>query len=81
MRRGGSRRLALWTALQRVLAVLLLPPAYGIALCVVLVIRLHSPVPILFLLSMERKDGVCFPMYKLRTMVVDADAALRKCLN
>jgi exopolysaccharide production protein ExoY len=81
MRRRASRRLALWTALQRVVAALFLPPAYGVALCVGLLIRLHSPGPILVRLSREGKDGVCFPMYKLRTMVIDADAALRKCLN
>jgi lipopolysaccharide/colanic/teichoic acid biosynthesis glycosyltransferase len=29
----------------------------------------------------EGKDGVCFSMYKLRTMVADSDAVLKKCLT
>ena len=70
----------LWNLLQRSVAVLLLLPAFVIILFVGVLISFNSPGAMLIHQTRVGKGGISFSIYKLRTMVVNADAELVKCL-
>ena len=77
----GSRRMQAWEWVQRGIAAALLLPALAIALAVGLLIRLGSRGPILIRHTREGRNGVCFAMYKLRTMVVDGEARIEEIIS
>ena len=76
----AERQMLPWYLLQRGLAVCLVIPALLIALLAGALIRLRSPGVILLRTTREGKDGARFSMYKLRTMIVDADVVLARSL-
>lgn len=69
--------LLLWEFAQRLLALLLIFPALVIALIFGLAIRIGSPGSLLVRQTREGKEGASFSMFKLRTMVVDAENYLQ----
>lgn len=73
----GRSRLAAWgkRLLDLCLAVVLLPVALPLLALCALAIKLDSPGPVFFLQERLGKDGVPFRLFKLRTMVVDAEQA------
>jgi lipopolysaccharide/colanic/teichoic acid biosynthesis glycosyltransferase len=69
-----------WEQMQRLVAVLLFVPAALIVLPVLLPIRFASPGPFLIQLEREGLHGVKFGMFKVRTMVPNADDLLKDLL-
>lgn len=81
MSRGSSASLELWEYAQRLLALILLPAALLIAGAFAALIRLGSPGPILIPQCREGRSGETFRIYKLRTMVLDAERVLDRELS
>lgn len=67
-----------WVALQRIIALLLLPAAVLPMLVCAAMIRAHNRGPIIIAQYREGIDGKPFRMFKLRTMYPDAHARLGK---
>ncbi len=70
-----------WECTQRFIAFLLIFPSFAIVLPFALIIFINSPGSILFKQSREGKNGKLFNMFKLRTMVVDAENFLQNYLK
>lgn len=72
--------LALWAHLGRVVALAVLAAGLPLMVGLALAIRLRHPGPFLFAQEREGRDGVRFRMWKLRTMVGDAEQVLERRL-
>jgi lipopolysaccharide/colanic/teichoic acid biosynthesis glycosyltransferase len=70
-----------WEYTQRLIAIFLFIPAFVILLPFGLYIYLNSPGAVFIKQLREGKKGSLFHMYKLRTMVLDAENYLQKYLN
>lgn len=71
----------IWEFIQKLLAFLLAIPALIVVIPLGLLIKTHSSGPILFRTMREGKQGKCFLMYKMRTMVDNAEDILGKTLD
>ncbi len=72
---------AIKSAIDRVVAAVLLVVALPVIAVCALLIRLSSPGPVIFRQVRVREHGRTFLMYKLRTMTVDAEARLAEVLD
>lgn len=71
----------LWEYAQRFIALLLIFPTFFIVLPFGLFICILSPGPILIRQPREGKNGDSFNMFKLRTMIIDAENCLQRYLK
>lgn len=70
-----------WEYTQRLIAIFLFIPAFVIVLPFGLYVCLNSPGSVFLKQLREGKKGSLFHMYKLRTMVLDAENYLQEYLN
>src|SRR5215813_5562687 len=75
---GSREAILVKEVLDRLLAALALVFLCPILLIIALLIRIHSPGPVLYRRRVVGLSGIEFDAFKFRTMVIDAEPILRR---